>query len=123
MFKTALVRRPQLSPELRLIQAVSEFEADLPEDDKAKFKVQREQSPEPLEVMRFTAQLDRSMFTKGFRRGYGPRLTKFLEGVQQFASIGDILVGGSQYLPACAVWTLVRFSLLVSTIAGSCTHG
>lgn len=41
-------------------------------------------------------------------------MTSFLQSVQQFAGLGDILVGGSQNLIACGVWTLVRMSLLVS---------
>lgn len=41
---------------------------------------------------------------------------KFLEAVQQFASIGDVIVGGSQNVIACGVWSLVRMTLLVGII-------
>jgi hypothetical protein len=36
-----------------------------------------------------------------------------LQAVQQFAAIGDIVVGGSQNLLACSVWSVVRLMLLV----------
>jgi hypothetical protein len=46
-------------------------------------------------------------------------MTNFLHAVQQFAAIKDVIVGGSQNLIACGVWTVVRMSLLVSTLACS----
>lgn len=63
--------------------------------------------------MRLTAEIDRSASRKG-RRCFGPRLTNVLQAVQQFASIGDIIIGDSQNLIACGVWSLVRMTLLVS---------
>ena len=63
-------------------------------------------------MMRLTAAIDRAGRRKG-RRCFGPRLTYVLQAVQQFASIGDIIIGGSQNLIACGVWSLVRMTLLV----------
>lgn len=108
----------RLKPEIRLAQAVSQFEADLSSEQKATFRAYRSQSrdspPDPRDVMRLTAEIDRQASGKiGRGRCFGTRLTNFLQAVQQFAALGDIIVGGSQNLIACGVWTVVRMSLLV----------
>ena len=107
-----------LNPEIRLAQAVSEFEADLPSEEKSLFRALKSQAvlatPSPSDVMRLTAEVDRRMSTKFGSRCFGPRFTNFLQAVQQFAALGDVVVGGSQNLIACGVWSLVRMSLLVS---------
>ena len=114
----ALARASSLKPEIRLAQAVSEFEADLSSKQKAKFRTQRLQStttpPGPGDVMRLTAEVDRQISRKCDGQCFGPRFTYFLQGVQQFAALGDVVVGGSQNLVMCGVWSLVRMSILVS---------
>lgn len=116
----ALTQAAPLKPEIRLAQAVSSFEASLEGQQKLEFKVLRSRCtsspPEPSDVMRLTAEIDRRQgrLSKDVsRRCYGPRLTNFLQAVQQFAALGDIIIGGSQNLIACGVWSLVRMSLLV----------
>lgn len=105
----------RLKPELRLAEAISQFEASLSSNEKATFRTQRTKSlqspPDVNDVMRLTAQIDRSRKPGG--RCFGPRFTKFLHGVQQFAALGDVVVGGSQNIIACGVWSVVRMSLLV----------
>ena len=64
--------------------------------------------------MLLTADVDRRISGKFSNRCFGPRFTNFLHGVQQFASLGDIVIGGAQNLIAASVWSLVRMSLLVS---------
>jgi hypothetical protein len=113
-----LATASRLKPEIRLAQAVSQFEADLSSDQKATFRTYRSQSrdspPDLSDVMRLTAEIDRRASGEtGTRRCFGPRLTNFLQAVQQFAGLGDIIVGGSQNIIACGVWSLVRMSLLV----------
>jgi ankyrin repeat domain-containing protein 50 len=107
----------RLKPNIRLAQAVSQFEADLSSEQKATFRTYRSQAqdspPAPNDVMRLTAEIDRHASGKIGRRCFGPRLINFLQAVQQFAALGDIIVGGSQNLIACGVWSLVRMSLLV----------
>ena len=108
----------RLKPEIRLAQAVSQFEADLSSDQKATFRTYRSQSqdspPDPSDVMRLTAEIDYHASRKiGGGRCFGPRLTNFLQAVQQFAALGDVIIGGSQNLIACGVWSLVRMSMLV----------
>ncbi|KAI9861740.1 MAG: hypothetical protein M1813_005089 [Trichoglossum hirsutum] len=107
----------RLKPEIRLAQAVSQFEADLSSEQKNTFRTHRSQSrdspPDPSDVMRLTAEIDRQASGNvGGRRCFGPRMTNFLQAVQQFAALGDVIVGGSQNIIACGVWSLVRMSLL-----------
>jgi len=117
---TALVNVSRLKPEIRLAQAISQFEADLSSDQKATLRTYRSQiqnvPPDPSDVMRLTAEIDRGATRNAAsRRCFGPRMTNFLHAVQQFAAIGDIMIGGSQNLIACGVWSLVRMLLLVSS--------
>lgn len=108
----------RLNPEIRLAQAVSQFEAVLSREQRATFRNYKSQSqdspPDPSDVMRLTAEFDYRASNKiGCGRCFGPRLTNFLQAVQQFAALGDIIIGGTQNLVACSVWSLVRMSLLV----------
>ncbi|CAN9474263.1 unnamed protein product [Alternaria alternata] len=83
-----------LKPEIRLAQAVSQFEASLSGSQKVAFRNQRKQSlkspPSTKDVMRITAEIDISQKAGG--RCFGPRFTKFLHGVQQFAALGDVVI-------------------------------
>jgi hypothetical protein len=128
----ALAKASSLKPEIRLAQAVSEFEADLSNEQKSAFRTLKSQSfsttPGPRDVMRLTAEFDRRISKKFSSQCFGPRFTNFLHGAQQFAVLGDVVVGGSQNLIACGVWSVVRMSLLVSdffsviaTVDRSCT--
>jgi hypothetical protein len=114
----ALTKAPSLKPDIRLAQAVSEFEADLSNEQKSTFRTLKSQSssatPSPRDVMRLTAEVDRRISKKFGGQCFGPRFTNFLQGVQLFAALGDVMVGGSQNLIACGVWSVVRMSLLVS---------
>lgn len=109
----ALRRAGRLTPEIRLAQAISQFEASLSDRAKADFKTLKSQAqnstPGVQDVMTVTAEINR----RTPKAGIGPRFTNMLMAVQQFATIGDLLVGGSQNLPACGVWCVVRTSLAV----------
>ena len=113
----ALTKAAPLKPEVRLAQAISEFEASLSIQQKSTFRKIKSQSqssaPTHGDVMRLTAEIDRQMSKKFSGQCFGPRFTNFLQGIQQFAALGDVVVGGSQNLIACGVWSLVRMSLLV----------
>lgn len=111
----------RLKPELRLAQAVSEFEAALSDEQKAIFRSYRSQSqaslPDVGHFMRLTAEIDR--LAAGKVRGgrcFGPRLSNILQCIQQFAACGDVTIGGTQNLIAGSVWSLVRITLLVSIL-------
>lgn len=124
---TTLAKPARLKAEIRLAQAVSEFQKDLSAEQKARFSAFRAQSqkrpPDANDVMQLTAEIDRCEVSGG--RCVGPRFMSFLQGVQQFAALGDIIVGGSQNIIACGVWSLVRLSLLVSvtiSLGSLCTN-
>ena len=112
-----LRKASKLKPEIRLAQAISQFEADLSPQEKRELHTYRQQMsktpPNPSDVMRLTAQIDRLASRKGCHRCFGPRFTNFLQAVQQFAALGDVIVGGSQNIIACGVWSLIRMSLMV----------
>ena len=118
-----LANASRLKSEIRLAQAVSQFEADLSSEQKNTFRTYRSQSlhtpPDSSDVMRLTAEIDRRASGKVGGRCFGPRLTNFLQAVQIFAALGDIVVGGSQNIIACGVWSLLRMSLLVSVLTSS----
>lgn len=117
---TALAKASRLKPEIRLAQAVSQFEADLSSERKAAFQSYRSQvqnsPPNHSDVMRLAAEIDGRASVKigGGGRCFGPRLINVLQAVQQFAALGDFIVGSSQNIIACGVWALVRTTLLVS---------
>jgi hypothetical protein len=105
----------QLKSEIRLAQVVSHFEASLSDEQKVGFRALRTQTlkspPGINDVLRLTTEID--PLQKVGHRCFGPRFTNFLHGVQRFAALGDVIIGGSQNLIACGVWSIVRMSLLV----------
>lgn len=111
----SLSSAPRLKPEVRLAQAVSQFEAELSNEQKVNFRAWRTKSiespPSIQDVIQLTAEIDR--ISEKRRRCLGPRLMNILQATQQFAALGDIVVGGSQNLLACGVWSIVRMSLLL----------
>lgn len=113
-----LISAPRLKPAIRLAQAVSEYEADLSRSQKEEFNHHRaracEKPPSIQDVMQITANIDEQLSSKIRGRCLGTRTVNFLQCVQQFTSLGDIVVGGSQNLVASGVWALVRTSLTVS---------
>ncbi|KAF5987574.1 vegetative incompatibility protein het-E-1 [Fusarium bulbicola] len=106
----------RLKPDIRLAQAVSEFEAALTSEQKVAFRASRssalQTSPTMSDVMRLTAEIDLMATNKhGRGRCFGPRLTNLLQAIQQFAALGDVVVGGSQNLIACGVWAAARMTV------------
>ena len=110
-----LTKANRLSPELKLIQSLSEYEAILDSDQKTKLRTYRGALPPTVDdVMRFTAEIDiDAARTRKSRHCVGPRLTNVAESVQQFASAMDVVMGGSQSVTACAIWGVLKMSLLV----------
>ncbi|KAH4244362.1 hypothetical protein HBI46_022850 [Parastagonospora nodorum] len=123
---TIIAKAARLKPEIRLAEAISQFEGSLSSHEKAFFRNERAQaclsSPSMTDVMRLTAQIDRGMPGKS-SRCFGPRFTNFLSSVQQFAALGDVIVGGSQNIIACGVWSLVRMSILAVSKLSSYLEG
>ncbi|RHZ54013.1 uncharacterized protein CDV56_103634 [Aspergillus thermomutatus] len=106
----------KLKPEIRLARAVSAFKAVLTADRKATFDTSianlQDHPPNATDVARLTGEIDRNVNRKT-RRCFGPRFMNVLQAVQRYASMGDIVIGGSQNLVACGVWAAVRLTLTV----------
>ncbi|KAF5722364.1 heterokaryon incompatibility protein het-E-1 [Fusarium mundagurra] len=110
----------RLKPDIRLAQAVSEFEAALTSEQKVAFRASRSSAantaPTMSDVMRLTAEIDlKATAQHGRGRCFGPRMTNLLQAIQQFAALGDVVVGGSQNLIACGVWAAARMTVHVGT--------
>lgn len=112
----ALRRAAPLKPEIRLAQALSEYEAILTDSQKTTFRTWRSASPPSVsDVMKLTAEIDTSNSNRKSRRCFGPRLTNVLEAVQQFTTVVDIIVGGSQSLIASAIWGTLKMTLQITS--------
>ncbi|KAI3573712.1 hypothetical protein IWW34DRAFT_754659 [Fusarium oxysporum f. sp. albedinis] len=90
---TLLERIGPLKPEIRLAQAIAQFEMDLSGEQKAAFDSNKRQSchspPNIHDVMRLTAEIDRRVAGNvGGGRCFGTRLVNVLEAVQRFAALG-----------------------------------
>ncbi|GJN86468.1 hypothetical protein PLIIFM63780_010048 [Purpureocillium lilacinum] len=101
-----VAKTEQLASEVRLAAAISEFEASLDPERKAALRNHRskycESLPSIQDVMQITAEFNQiSNSQKPGSRCWGTRLTNFLEAVQQYAAVGDVIVGGSQNIIAC----------------------
>jgi hypothetical protein len=112
----------QLGADVRLSHAVSEFEADLTSEQKLTFRKQcseaLEHPPKTSDIIHLMASIDSdaSRPQNGLQaRCVGPRLANVLEAIQQYASLGETIVGESHNLIACEVWALVETSLMVRT--------
>lgn len=117
---TALTKAARLKPEVRLGQAISEFQADCSSREKATLRSYQAAGipPSVRDVMQLTAEINRSAGLRG--QCFGSRLTSILQAVQEFAALGDIVLGASQSLLACGIWAVVRMSLLVSILQHVC---
>ena len=113
-----MTRAARLKSEVRLAEAVSLFEASLPDDQKKTYRIYKSQTqatlPDTSSVMQLTSEIDRTQRNR--TRYLGPRFTNFLHGVQQYVALGDVIIGGSQNIIACGIWSLVRMSLLVRPV-------
>ncbi|KAM7224238.1 hypothetical protein V8F06_000019 [Rhypophila decipiens] len=61
--------------------------------------------------MRLVAEINRAASGKLGSRCFGPRFTNVLQSVQQFAALGDVMMG-SENIIACGVWSVVRMTML-----------
>ncbi|KAI1175861.1 hypothetical protein F4777DRAFT_548900 [Nemania sp. FL0916] len=106
------------NPEARLSDAIAQFESVLSTEQRGAFLAGRDLAldsrPQIRDVMGIAAEIDQQARKVGqsAQRCFGPRVTKALESIQQLVSVGDVLIGGSQNLIACGVWSLVRLSLI-----------
>lgn len=107
----------RLKPQVRLGVAISDFAQALDESRKQEFRRMQHTSSDQLsgrDVIRLTEEINKD----GERRHpawrpYGTKVHSFLSRLQMFATIGDVMIGGSQNLIAAGVWSAVRISLMV----------
>ncbi|GIK06306.1 hypothetical protein Aspvir_001953 [Aspergillus viridinutans] len=116
--QTPIANVSKLKPEIRLVQALADFKAVLSIDRRARFDESiaafKDHPPDANDVNRLTAEINRDI-QQTTRRCYGPRFVHVLQAVQQYASIGDVFIGGSQNLVASGVWAAVRLTLTMLT--------
>ena len=76
---TALAKAAPLKPEIRLAQAISEFEAALDDDQKPKFwEYRRDSPPVAADVVRLTSQIDMDEKRRRFTRQCGDQADQYL---------------------------------------------
>jgi hypothetical protein len=110
----ATSRAGRLEPEIKLAQTLSEYEAILDDEQKSKLRGYRQESPPTTaDVMRLTADIDQDARTRKSRSIMGPKVCNFLQGVQMFTGVVDVIIGGSQVLIASWIWGAVKLSLQV----------
>ena len=110
----ALRNAARLRPEIQLSQALRDFESILDQSEQARLNVFKEESPPGVNAaLAFTCILDRDLETQRRRRCIGPKAINLLQSAQQFSSIVDVFIGGSQNLLASSVWGILKLSLQV----------
>lgn len=85
----AIGKAAPLRPEIKLSQALKDFEATLSAEQLASYDAS---PPDATAVMALTCQIDRQNAGRKTRR-YGARLTSFLTSVKGFTSVVDLIIG------------------------------
>ena len=107
----AMSKAAPLRPEIKLSQALKDYEAALTEDQKKSFR--DTSPPESRDVMAFTFKMNRQ--NEGRKsRVWGARLTSFLTSVKGFTAVVDIIVGSLGSPLAGVVWGAVKLAIQVS---------
>ena len=105
----ALTNAAPLKPDVKLNQALVDYEKVLFDDERAQLRA--EGAPDTMAAVAFTDHIDREC-SKGRRQCMGPRLITFLESVQQFSGVIDTFVSSHPEF-AALVWGGVKLSLRV----------
>lgn len=112
----ALRSAARLKPEIQLSRALQDFESILDQDQKSKFDVFKKESPPGASApLTFTCLLDRGLENRRSRRCIGPRVINLLQSTQQFSTVIDVFIGGSQNLLASSVWGILKLSLQIGS--------
>lgn len=102
-----------LKPEIRLAQALSEFQANLTKEHKLEFR-NFSHPPDIVDVARLTAEIGRETGRlQRSRRCVGPKLTNILQSIQQYSTVADLVVEAAQSQIASAIWGAIRTVLKV----------
>lgn len=111
----------KLKPEALLGVAISEFAQGLKYENKCDFQSKRMTENTQIsgrDVIKVTEEINQ----EGARRHqswrpHGTRVGGFLSRIQTLASIGDVVIGGSQNLIATGIWSAVRLALTVCAVS------
>ena len=97
---------------------ISRFEAILPTKLSSEYSIlitkALKETPTYDDTLNFISAFNRGVSANNSILGYKSHFGCFLQSVQQFTKLGNILSGGPGYRTACAVWSLVRITFLVS---------
>ena len=104
----AMSKAAPLRPDIKLSQALKDYEAILSEDQKESFL--HTLPPASNDVMALTCEIDRQNASRKSRR-WGPRLTTFLDSVKGFTVVVDVIVGSAGNPIAGAVWGAVKTAM------------
>lgn len=105
----ATAKAAPLRPEIKLSQALRDYEAILSAEQRQSFKGS---PPDAAAVMALTCEIDRRNAGRSSRR-CGARLTSFLNSVKGFTTIVDLITSSSGNAIAGAVWGSVKIAVQV----------
>ena len=102
-----------LKPEIKLVQAIHDYETILSDEDRSQLHSQ--DLPNATAAINLTTRIDRQCSSRR-SQCMGPRLITFLESVQQFSGVVDTFVSSHPEV-AALVWGGVKFTLLVRLLS------
>ena len=103
----ALAKAGPLRPEIRLSQALKHFEAVLSDQQRQSYA---SSLPDSTSVMALTYEIDRQNAGRSTRR-IGARLTNFMNSLQGFTAVVDLIIGNAGNPIAGAVWGAVKSAI------------
>ena len=111
MALVALTNAAPLKPDVKLNQALVDYEKVLFDNERTQLRA--EGAPDTMAAIAFTTVIDKEC-SEGRRRCMGPRLMTFLESVQQFSGVIDTFVNSHPEF-AALVWGGVKLTLRVTS--------
>ena len=105
----AVAKAAPLRPEIRLSQALQEYESTLSPEQKQSYD---KSPPDVSAVMALTCEVDRQTAGRKTRR-WGARLTSFLNSIHGFTTIADSVVSNMGSPIAGAIWGAVKVAIQV----------
>ena len=112
----AMSKAAPLRPEIKLSQALKDYEAVLTEDQRQSL---HDTSPlESNDVMALTFEINRRNAGRTSRT-WGARLTTFLNSVKGFTAVVDVIIGNVGNPIASAVWGAVKMAMQVSATSSN----
>ena len=111
----ALANASRLKPEIKLSQALAEYEAVLTGEQKAQLRSYGG-TVDVMAVCSLTNEIDDENKSRR-SRSVGTKLKTFLESVQQFTGVIDTLAGSNKL--GGLVWGAVKLAILVTKICSN----